>query len=315
MRGPRTTRAGAIAAVCAAWLLATACGVSPDAQRTSVLEDDAISVASFDFPESTVLAEVYAQALEGAGFRVERELGLGPRELVEPALQRGLVELVPEYAGSALTFVTLGGAPPTSDRDATNRALAAALAPRGITALDPAPAQDQNGFAVTRATATRYSLRTISDLAPVASSLTFGGPVECPRRPLCLQGLESTYGLSFEGFVALDASGPLTAAALAEGQVDVVLMFTTDGQIAQNDFVALEDDLGLQPAENVTPVVRTDTVRRFGPGLVDVLNAVSAQLTDRALRVLNAQVGFQRIEPADAARAWLLANGFLGGAG
>jgi osmoprotectant transport system substrate-binding protein len=121
--------------------------------------------------------------------------------------------------------------------------------------------------------------------------------------------------LSFKGFVALDASGPLTAAALAEGQVDVALMFTTDGQIAQNDFVSLEDDLGLQPSENVTPVIRTDTIRRFGPRLVDVLNAVSAELTDPALRVLNAQVGFQRIEPADAARAWLLAQGFLGGAG
>jgi osmoprotectant transport system substrate-binding protein len=315
MRTSRAARTGGIAAVCAALLLATACGASPDAERTSVLEDDAISVASFDFPESTVLAEIYAQALEAAGFRVDRELGLGPRELVEPALQRGLVELVPEYAGSALTFVTLGDAPPTSDREATNRALVEALAPRGLSALDPAPAQDQNGFVVTRATATRYGLQTISDLAPVASSLTFGGPVECPRRPLCLQGLESRYGLSFKGFVALDASGPLTAAALAEGQVDVALMFTTDGQIAQNDFVPLEDDLGLQPAENVTPVVRTDTVRRFGPRLIDVLNAVSAELTDRALRVLNAQVGFQRIEPADAARAWLLAHGFLGGAG
>lgn len=139
--------------------------------------------------------------------------------------------------------------------------------------------------------------------------------MECPRRPLCLQGLESTYGLRFKGFVALDTSGPLTAAALADGTVDVALVFTTDGQIAQNDFVLLEDDLGLQPAENVTPVVRTDTVRRFGPQLVDVLNAVSAELTDQALRALNAQVGFQNIEPADAARAWLVAHGFAGGAG
>jgi len=315
MRRPRGARTGAIAAVCAALLLGTACAASPDARRASVLRDDAISVASFDFPESTVLAEIYAQALEAAGFRVDRELGLGPRELVEPALQRGLVELVPEYAGSALQFLTLGAAPPTSDPEATNRALAEALASRGITALDPAPAQDQNGFAVTRTTATRYGLTTISDLAPVASSLTFGGPVECPRRPLCLQGLKSTYGLSFNGFVALDASGPLTAAALAGGQVDVALIFTTDGQIAQNDFVLLQDDLGLQPAENVTPVVRADTIRRFGPQLAEVLNAVSAELTDRALRVLNAQVGFQRIEPADAARAWLLAHGLLGGAG
>jgi len=283
--------------------------------RTSVLGDDAISVASFNFPESTVLAEIYAQALEGAGFRIDRQLDLGPRELVEPALQRGLVELVPEYAGSALAFATLGGAPGAADQQDTNRALAEALAPRGITALEPARAEDQNGFAVTRATAEHYGLRTISDLTSVASTLTFGGPVECPRRPLCLQGLESTYGLRFQSFVPLDTSGPLTAAALADGTVDVALVLTTDGQIAQNDFVLLEDDLGLQPAENVTPVVRDDTVRRFGPQLVDVLNAVSAELTDQALRVLNAQIGFQGIDPADAARAWLVAHGFVDGAG
>lgn len=304
-----------MAATCAVLLLAPTCGESPDALRTSVLQDDAISVASFNFPESTVLAEIYAQALEEAGFRVDRQLHLGPRELVEPALQRGLVELVPEYAGSALAFVTLGGAPGRGDPEEANRALAEAFAPRGITVLDPSAAQDQNGFAVTRATAERYGLRTISDLAPVAPSLTFGGPVECQERPLCLQGLGSTYGLSFKDFKTVDTSGPITAAALAEGTVDVALMFTTDGQIPQHDFVLLEDDLGLQPAENVTPVVRTDTVRRFGPQLVEALNAVSAELTDQALRVLNAQVGFQGTDPADAARAWLVAHGFVGDAG
>ena len=304
-----------LAAACAVLLLVPSCRESPDALRTSVLHDDAISVASFNFPESTVLAEIYARALEEAGFRVDRQLGLGPRELVEPALQRGLVELVPEYAGSALTFFTLGGAPATGDPEQANRALAEALAPRGITVLEPSAAQDQNGFAVRRATAERYGLRTISDLAPVASSLTFGGPVECQERPLCLQGLESTYGLTFKEFKTVDTSGPTTAAALSEGKVDVALMFTTDGQIARYDFVLLQDDLGLQPAENVTPLVRTDTVQRFGAQLVEALNGVSAELTDQALRVLNAQVGFQGTDPADAARAWLVAHGLVGGPG
>jgi hypothetical protein len=109
-----------------------------------VLRDDAITVASFDFPESRALAEIYAQALEGQGLRVVREPALGPRELVEPALERGLVELVPEYAGSALAF--LGGSP-TSDTDLTHQLLLDALGPRGLTALDPAPAQDRNAFA------------------------------------------------------------------------------------------------------------------------------------------------------------------------
>ena len=174
---------------------------------TTAVGDDAITVASFNFAESVILAEIYARALEGGGFKVDRQLDLGTRELVEPALERGLVEFVPEYSGSALTFVTKGEAAATADEQTRYRELRSALEERGIIALAPAPAQNKNGVVATAETAMRFGLTTISDLIPGASQLVLGGPPECPERPLCLLGLESTYGLKFRDFVPLDLCG------------------------------------------------------------------------------------------------------------
>jgi osmoprotectant transport system substrate-binding protein len=274
-------------------------------RRTSAVGDDAITVASFNFVESVILAEIYAQALEGGGFAVDRQLDLGTRELVEPALERGLVEFVPEYSGSALTFVTKGEAAPTADEGATYRDLRSALEGRGIIALAPAPAQDKNGIVARAETAMQFRLTTISDLAPAASQLVFGGPPECPERPLCLLGLESTYGLKFQDFVPLDSGGPFTVQALAQGQVDVGLLFTTDGAIDANGFVLLEDDRLLQPAENVTPVVHKTVVDRFGDEFVRLVDAVSAELTTDDLRELNGSVSIQGERARDVAAGWL----------
>lgn len=276
----------------------------------NVGEDDAVTIASFNFPESVLLAEIYAQALEAAGVHVKRETALGTRELVMPALVQGLVELVPEYAGSALLFFA-GPGSASADHDANHRALASRLSGFGLTALDASPAEDQNGFAVTRETAARFGLDTLSDLAPVADQLTFGGPPECRRRPSCLPGLASTYGIEFgDEILTLDSGGLRTAAALAQGTVDVALLFTSDGAIELSDFVLLQDDLGLQPAENVTPVVREGALERF-PGLARVVNAVSALLTTDELRAMNAEVA-QGAEPRTIAGAWLERNGLAG---
>ena len=298
--GARTNLGTVLAAV----VLLVSCRPA-EPRRMIAVGDDVITVASFNFPESVILAEIYSQALEGGGFAVDRQLDLGARELVEPALERGLVEFVPEYSGSALTFVTKGEAAVTADEGATHRNLRSALAERGIIALVPAPAQDKNGVVVTAETASRFNLTTISDLVPVASDLVFGGPPECPERPLCLPGMESTYGLKFRAFTPLDSGGPLTVQALAESQIDVGLLFTTDGAIESNDFVLLEDDRMLQPAENVTPVVHEDVVERFGDDLVRVVNAVSAELTTEDLRVLNARVSIQGRPAPDVAAEWL----------
>ena len=287
-------------------LLLAACGSAP-APRTTALDDDAITVASFNFSESVLLAQLYGQALRSAGFRVELALDLGARELVEPALQRGLVELVPEYAGSALEFVA-GEGSASPDEQATHRALARAMARRGLSVLAPSPAQDQNGIVVTKETATRYGLHAISDLGPVAEQMAFGGPSECRERALCLAGLTSVYGLRFESFVPLDEGGALTVAALQAGQVQAALLFTSDGQIDAHGFVLLEDDRHLQPAENVTPIVRTDALRRFGPRLAEVTNAVSAALTTEDLQRMNGDIAAGET-PAAVAAGWLAEHG------
>jgi osmoprotectant transport system substrate-binding protein len=287
-------------------LVGAACERSPAADR-SALTDDAVTVASFNFPESVLLAEIYAQAMESAGYRVERELGLGTRELVIPALVGGLIEFVPEYTGSGLDFLA-GSGVATAYRDVTYRALAQQLQPLRIVALDPADAQDQNGFAVTAETAERFGLSSLSDLSTVSSQLVFGGPPECADRPRCLPGLDSRYGITFDEVVDLDSGGPLSLSALLQGTVDVALLFTTDGAIDRHDLVLLKDDRALQPVEHVTPVIRAETVSRLGPGIEEVVNSVSAELTTAGLRSLNAAVSLGD-DPSAVAAAWLAANG------
>lgn len=282
-------------------LLAVACDST--STPTSPSEDDTITIGSFDFAESELLAELYALALERAGFDVHLDLAVGPREVAEPALQRGLIELLPEYAGSALNYVT-GEEAATADPSATHAALVDAMEPQGIVVLAASSAQDKNGFAVTDEIAQRLELQQLSDLAPFADGMRFGGPPECPERPLCLAGLRELYGLEFAGFVTLDASGPLTKAGLTSGEVEVALVFTTSPALLDARLVLLSDDLGLQPAENVTPVVRAATVERFGPELAEAVDAVSLRLTTEELRNMNGEL--ERGRPArEVAAEWL----------
>jgi osmoprotectant transport system substrate-binding protein len=271
--------------------------------------DGAITIASFDFPESQLLSEIYAQALESKGFRMKRAFGIGPRELVEPALEKGLVEFVPEYLGTALQFVTRGRGQSSSFIQTEHQSLVEALRGRGISVLESSPAQDANAVAVSAGTAAKFGLKSISDLAPVAGRLVMGGPPECPSRPLCLPGLEKTYGLRFHRFVGLDAGGPYTVAELSAGLVDVAVLFSTDWQISARGFVILDDDRRLQPAENVTPVVRTEILTTYGHRFVQAVDAVSAKLTTIGLRELNSLVGRRSGTVAQVAAAWLRSNG------
>ncbi len=267
-----------------------------------------ITVGSFDFPESILLAEIYGHALAANRFPVRILPNLGPRELVDPALMRGLLQVVPEYAGSALEFVSLGQISPSADVVAGNRTLAKSLAGRGILAARPAAAQDANAIVVTEATTARYGLRSIADLASVALRLTFGRPPECPGRAYCLKGLQRTYGLHFKAFIPLDAGGPLTEQALEAGYIDVALLFTTDPTILARHLVVLADNRGLQPAENVTPLVRRDAIAHYGPDLVAMLNRVSALLDSGTLRALDARVELAGQNPRLVAESWLRAH-------
>jgi osmoprotectant transport system substrate-binding protein len=303
----RAAPAAALAVVCSACVSASGPGLAsgPDAADRN---RGVIAVGSFDFPESGLLAEIYGQALAAHGFPVRIMPDLGSRELVDPALMSGLIQLVPEYAGSALEFVSLGRRSATSSVTATNKALAASVAGAGLVAGRPAPAQDTNAIVVTAATAARYDLRSISDLATVAPRLVFGGPPECPGRPYCLPGLRHTYGLHFREFIPLDAGGPLTLQALDAGYVHAALLFSTNPGIHSRHLVVLADNRALQPAENITPLVRRDVVARYGARLMAVLNSVSARLDTAALRGLDAFVQLHGQNPRRVARSWLRAQ-------
>jgi len=305
-------RAVLIAACTALMVTLTACtsssGHVPSAAGRA---GTVITVGSFDFPESVLLAEIYGQALAADNFPVRILPDLGPRELVDSALMSGLVQLVPEYAGSALEFFSLGRLAATSDAAAANKALAGSVAGRGLVPARPAPAQDANAIVVTAATAARYGLRSIADLARSAPGLMFGGPPECPGRAYCLPGLKRVYGLRFKAFTRLDAGGPLTLQALEAGDIGVALLFTTDPDIPARHLVVLADDRGLQPAENITPVVRRDVIARYGPNLLAALNTVSALLDTGELRALDALVERAGQDPRLVAGRWLRAHGLI----
>ena len=286
-------------------------GHVPSAARPGSRPGTVITVGSFDFPESVLLAEIYGQALAADNFPVRILPDLGTRELVDSALMSGLIQLVPEYAGSALEFFSLGRLAATSDAEAANRALAGSVAGRGLVPARPAPAQDANAIVVTAATAARYGLRSIADLARLAPGLMFGGPPECPGRAYCLPGLKRAYGLRFKAFTPLDAGGPLTLQALEAGYVGAALLFTTDPDIPARHLVILADDRGLQPAENITPLLRRDVIVRYGPNLLAALNKVSALLDTGELRALDARVELAGQDPRLVAGRWLRAHGLI----
>jgi osmoprotectant transport system substrate-binding protein len=257
-----------------------------------------------------LLAAIYGLAIRHAGIPVQLELGLGPRELVQPALEQGLVDVVPEYLGTALTSLRPPAALAMSDPAAVRAALARALAPWHVRVMAPAAAQDQNGIAVTDATARLLGLHKVSDLRRAAGRLTLGGSPECPARPYCLPGLREVYGLDFARFLSFDTE-PQRVTALREGVVDIAVLDTTDGNLASGDLVLLSDDRHLQPAENVVPVITNSAMARYGKRLAGAVNAVSARLASKALLFMGWRVEVVGADVMTEARGWLERHGIL----
>ena len=259
------------------------------------------------FTENQLVAEMYAQVLERAGYTVERELDLRSREISQNALESGQIDLKPEYLSSLLLFLD-PNAQASADTGGVASQDSRLLEPRGITVLTPSPAQDTNEFVANATTAQQFDLTTISSLVPVAGHLTFGGPPECAQRPFCMPGLKKVYGILFDDFKALDVGGPQTIAALKADEVQIALLFSTDPSIRQNGFVPLVDDKHLQNAENITPVIRTeklnDEVRRL-------LDAVSARLSTEKVTELVGKVVIDKQDVAAVANEFLTANGLL----
>jgi len=261
-----------------------------------------ITIGSTNFEEQLIVANMYADVLTHAGAKVTLRANLGTREAVEPALAAGQLDLYPDYAGTLLIFLNANDTQAATQTSTAVPALKRLLGTKGATVLNPAPAIDTNVFAVTQATATQYHLTTLSSLKAVAGKLILGGPPECPTRPTCLLGLQSTYGLHFKSFTSLDEAGPITVSALKSGEVQVAELFSSDGNIVENHFVQLTDDKHLQPADYLIPVIRksVDT-----PAVAAALNGLSAKLTTDELSNLNIMVNVDHDDPATVAQNWL----------
>ena len=263
-----------------------------------------IVVGSANFTENQILAEIYAQALQSKGVTVEKRLNIGSRETYYPGLQDGSIDLIPEYTGVLLQYLNKS-ADQTAPDDVYS-ALQGAL-PDTLTVADKSAAEDKDAVVVTRATATKLNAKSIADLAPQCGTLSFGGPPEFQTRPDGIPGIQKTYNCSFKEFRSLDAGGPLTVAALKNGDVQAADLFTTDASIPTNDFVVLDDPKSNFAAQNVVPLVNkakaNDTVKQ-------TLNAVSAKLTTEGLTALNAEAaGDAKPSPETVAKGWLSKNG------
>lgn len=307
--------------------------------RLSLAQDGTIVVGSKDFTEQFIVANMYLQVLENAGYTVEDSLNLGGTQVAHQALVSGEISLYPEYTGTGLTEVlgiavedldaAVAGTPeatpvddaspeatPVSDdgdisQIVFDRVKTEYEAQFDLTWLERSPANNTQALAVKREFSEENDIATISDLAAVADQYVISAPADFPEREDGLLGLQRVYGAGFESIEVLPVSPGLKYQALLDDQAEVVLAFGTDGQIAGYDLVVLEDDLGLWPPYNLAPVVRLD-VLEANAEIINILNGVTTTLTDEVLSELNWRVdGDENAEPADVATDFLTENGFL----
>ena len=299
-RFPRSLAIGALATLAATLVVPAA---SAWASTSASASKPTIVIGSTNFEEQAIVSNIWADVLEKAGYKVTVEPALGTRSIVVPAIEKGQINLEPDYAASLLGF--LHGGTPQAAGDNIATAIPAdqkALASHGVTVLPATKALDTNVFAVTDATAKKYHLTTLSSLKPYASKLILGGPPECPTFAGCEPGLKKVYGLNFAGFKSLDEAGPLSVAALKNGEVQVVELYSSNGTVASNNFVALTDNKHLEGADYIVPVIRksVDT-----SGVASVLDSIDAKLTTSAIEKLNLDVNNQQEQPAAVAQTWV----------
>ncbi len=269
-----------------------------------------LTIGSKNFTEQRVLAQIYAQGLQAAGYRVRTRLDLGDESAALRAVKGGMVDAYPEYTGTALLsfFGVRAAAIPKDPTEAYERARDG-FAKQGLTAFEPTPFTSSNEVAVTQATAEREGLQRISDLTGRAEDLTLFGSPECDRRQDCLLGLRQVYGLEFERFVEVEI--PERHDVLTNGRADVSIVFTTDPQIKREGFVLLEDDRGMFPPNNSTLVVRREVAERAGPDLRATIERLQRELTDEVMQELNARVDLDKETPEQVARAYLQESGLV----
>jgi osmoprotectant transport system substrate-binding protein len=270
-----------------------------------------IKIGSDNFYESKLVAEIYSQVLENAGYTVERKFGLGSRQERIPTMDAGQVDLVPEYVGSGLGFYDKTKI--SGDGTANATALQAALTAKGITVLGISPGQDTNAFAVRSEDATSKNLTKLSDLAAIQDTLKWGLPADCDTNPLC-SGALKTYGINYppKNRQALGACDVPMATALQGKAIDVAEFCSTQPAIAQFGFTVLEDDKKTQPAENLAPLVRDDYLAKVDKTAFQaLLDAASAKITTEALTTMGVDVAVNQKDVAEVAKAFLVAQGLV----
>jgi osmoprotectant transport system substrate-binding protein len=264
---------------------------------------NSITVGSADFPESQLLAEIYAGALQAKGITVNKKLNIGAREAYIPALQDGSIDLIPEYTGVLTQYFNKNAK--ATDADGVYAELKASL-PDKLEVLDKSAAEDKDSVVMTKKKADELGVKSIADLQGKAKDLVLGGPPEWKTRPTGVPGLKKVYGLEFKSFRALDAGGPLTVAALKNGQIQAGNLFTTDPNIAKNDFVVLDDPKHLFAAQNVVPLI---TKAKDNDTITQALNAVSAKLDTETLAGLLTEVVVDKKDASAVAKEFLTKNG------
>ena len=281
-------------------------GSSSNTSSSSGTASDAgsITVGGADFTESTLLADIYADAMSAKGVKVSKKLNIGERAVYIKALESGEIGMFPEYTGSILDFLDTTAT--AKSPDDVLAALKTVGASKGLEPLNYAPAQDSDTITVTQATAAKYNLKSIGDLSSVASKLTFGAPAGFQTRADGIPSLKSVYNVVFGHFTPLSASGSITQNALKNGTVDAADIFSTDGSIAADNFVSLTDDKNMFAAQNIVPLFKQSDLT---PTMEAACNAVSAKLDTATLAKLDTQASTG--DPDSVALAWLKSVGLV----
>ncbi|KJY42901.1 amino acid ABC transporter substrate-binding protein [Streptomyces sp. NRRL B-1568] len=320
LRRARTARA--LLATAGAATLAVglaACGgnsleKSKDSEGSAKPGQGSLVIGSASFTESKVLAEIYAGLLKDAGYSTSIKT-VDARELYEPALEKGQIDVVPEYAATLAEFLNKkqngkdAPAVASADADATVKALRKLAEPRGLKVLDAGGAVDQNAFAVTSDFAQKHGLKTLSDLGKSKEKVKLAAGDECPQRPFCQPGLEKTYGIDVTGIDPLEVGSTQAKQAVKAGKDQLLLTTTTDATLEQFGLVLLQDDKKLQNSDNVLPVMNAK--KAGDQKIADALAKLNKVLTTADLTELNKKVDAQRLKPADVAAAYLKDKGLV----
>jgi glycine betaine/choline ABC-type transport system substrate-binding protein len=315
-----------VIAALACGVLLAACGdddsSSSDSGSTSgtVIERNAdnagkqITVGSKNFTEQFILGEIYAQALEAAGYEVKTDLNLGSEQIALRALKSGDVDAYPEYTSTALTsFFDVQPQDIPKDAQQAVEESQSKFEQEGLVAYDPTPFTSANAVGIVKKKAEELGVQKVSDLEGKSEDLTLYGSPECRQRVDCLVGLEENYGLNFKKFTPVDIG--LRYDVLDKGQADLSIIFTTDAQLfTRDDVITLEDDKQVFPPGNVTFVARKQTADSAGPDLQKIVALVQKGLSERVMQELNARVDVDREEPRKVAAAYLREAGYIGSA-